>query len=414
MAWKYDITISDREGWKYFTMGTANLEPNGEVIIQFLAGREDGIIDDFYVEHASWLTLSSRDGGLTWNDTQRNWFPGHFPLKLKDGTWIEILEKHFLRSHKEHRARLQQLGIDHVWRDDALFIYDLYPARMADELRRKGLAVWDIEHVGGSRCVPSGTVAAIEPGLIARSSSDEGKTWQVRPIEGLPPRLSRLFNHMNRGVVLNDDTILISFNAKEQISFSNSDSDHQFVVGVLRSADRGITWKLIPIARGPTEAEFVVLPSHRILALLRHHQCILKSFSDDGGLTWSQPEETPMWGFPLHALVLHSGNILCTYAYRRHPAGVRVCLSLDEGRTWNIQNEKILRCDSLPTHWIGGPVSVQLSDDSILSIYTVPRIGRPKPGDCVEADQTLLLHPPHHTYLAASRFTEDYVNTSQA
>jgi hypothetical protein len=52
---------------------------------------------------------------------------------------------------------------------------------------------------------------------------------------------------------------------------------------------------------------------------------------------------------------------------------------------------------------------VQLPDETILTVYTLPRVGSPRPEDRLDADHPLLIHPPHHTYLVASRYTEDYV-----
>jgi hypothetical protein len=389
------------------TMGVATLEPEGRVTIQFLRGSEEGIFDDFYAEHAEFVTLSSRDGGLTWQEAHRNWPPLQFPLILKDGTWISVIEKQALRSREEQKARLEQLGLGHVWRDDCLLCYDLWPASMADELRQQGLAVWEVEVGEGSpylRYLPAGTVATLVPGLVARRSSDQGMSWQSLPIEDLP-ELAHLYPFMNRGVVLDDDTLLVSCVAQEK---GGATWAEKIMVGLLRSADGGFTWEFIPVARGQCEMDLLLLPSGRILALMRRGT-IHQAYSDDGGLTWGQAEETPMWGFPLHGLVLRSGNVLCTYGYRQHPAGVRACLSYDEGHTWDLAHEKVLRSVSLPTHWIGGPVSVQLPDETILTVYTLPRVGSPRPEDRLDADHPLLIHPPHHTYLVASRYTEDYV-----
>lgn len=92
---------------------------------------------------------------------------------------------------------------------------------------------------------------------------------------------------------------------------------------------------------------------------------LYQSDSYDMGKTWSPPVKTPMWGHPPHLLRLASGNVLCVYGYRRIPYGIRACLSHDEGKTWDIQNELILRNDGLDRD-VGYPTSVQLADGRIL------------------------------------------------
>jgi hypothetical protein len=47
---------------------------------------------------------------------------------------------------------------------------------------------------------------------------------------------------------------------------------------------------------------------------------------------------------------------------------VRACLSEDEGDTWDIRNEIVLRDDGLDGD-MGYPSSEQLNDDTILTVY---------------------------------------------
>ena len=60
--------------------------------------------------------------------------------------------------------------------------------------------------------------------------------------------------------------------------------------------------------------------------------------------------------------------MLCVYGYRRIPFGIRACLSHDEGKTWDIQNELILRKDGVDRD-VGYPTSVQLPDGKILTSW---------------------------------------------
>jgi hypothetical protein len=66
--------------------------------------------------------------------------------------------------------------------------------------------------------------------------------------------------------------------------------------------------------------------------------------------------------------MLQDGRVLATYGHRRPPFGVRACLSEDEGETWDVANEKVIRDDGLDRD-MGYPSSEQLDDGSILTVY---------------------------------------------
>jgi hypothetical protein len=94
--------------------------------------------------------------------------------------------------------------------------------------------------------------------------------------------------------------------------------------------------------------------------------CIARSY--DGGMSWSYPERTGIWGQPGSIMELSNGDILCTYGYRKSPFGVRCCVSKDKGITWDVQNEIIIR-DDCPTWDCGYPFSIELKNGKILSVY---------------------------------------------
>ena len=96
------------------------------------------------------------------------------------------------------------------------------------------------------------------------------------------------------------------------------------------------------------------------------------AYSDDNGKTWSEPYQTPLWGFPPHLLELSDGRVLCSYGYRRAPFGERVCIS-EDGIDWKLENEIILR-DDAATGDLGYPVSIELETGKILTVYYQPDI----------------------------------------
>lgn len=94
--------------------------------------------------------------------------------------------------------------------------------------------------------------------------------------------------------------------------------------------------------------------------------------------------------------------------YSGYPVGFHAVLSRDEGKTWDVANEKIIRDDTLPG-LVGYPSSVQLDDGTIFTLYNVVRVGRIKPEDNFGYKEVLTVHPPLHSYIAGSFYTEDYI-----
>ena len=405
-AWKWDVDIYDRPGWNSFTYnfpvwGGIQKRKGTEIVLRFDTADAAGVNDDFYFEHYRQVAVSSTDGGMSWREIQPDW-QYNMPLELSDGTRAEVVHSRRMLSRQEQKDRLKKLGIGHVWRDDCLLVWDLWPRKMAAQLRVDGYNVWDRP----GPYLPEGVVATHAlRSLVARRSTDNGRTWEEHEIADVGP-----FRHFGvafpGSIVLPDDTILVPFYAIRKVppdvtAFTLQGSE----VFVLRSQDKGRTYQLMKLSGEapkvrPNETSLVSHPSGRTVALMRSGWAnIYSSVSDDGGKTWSRPKKTPMGGAPLSAIALASGNILCAYAHRSHPAGVRAALSHDRGETWDVANEKIIRDDSVPSGYNGGPGSVQLDDGSIFTFYSLVKGEKPAGG-----------RPPH-SYIAGSRYTEDYVRS---
>jgi hypothetical protein len=106
--------------------------------------------------------------------------------------------------------------------------------------------------------------------------------------------------------------------------------------------------------------------------------------SPDRGATWEPIITTPVWGYPQHLLPLRDGRLLMSYGYRRPPYGVRACLSSDCGKTWDLDGEVVLRMDGGTSEGqprkvgdtdLGYPASIQIDDDTILTVYYHNRAG---------------------------------------
>lgn len=153
------------------------------------------------------------------------------------------------------------------------------------------------------------------------------------------------------------------------------------VNSVEASSDAGKTWQIIstiPIPENEDiefyhEPHVAELPDGKLLAQIRYQpeekslHYLRQSESLDGGKTWSIAQETPLWGYPPHLIVLDNGWLLSVYGVRRKTYSERACISKDGGLTWDIKNEIILQ--HAINSDLGYPASVQLDDGSLITIY---------------------------------------------
>ncbi len=95
---------------------------------------------------------------------------------------------------------------------------------------------------------------------------------------------------------------------------------------------------------------------------------IVAVHSKNGGMCWTPPQETGIWGQPGSVMQLRNGDLLCTYGYRKAPFGIRCCLSKDRGQTWLMDREIIIRDDN-PTWDCGYAFSIELKDGRIFTVY---------------------------------------------
>ena len=148
------------------------------------------------------------------------------------------------------------------------------------------------------------------------------------------------------------------------------------------STDDGKSWKIsgyIPVPKHvkPGASQFhephvVEAADGTLITMIRHHgkpgqYFLWQSESKDGGSTWTELHETPIWGYPPHLIRLKNNWLLVVYGRRKPPFGERACISRDNGKTWDIENEITLT--DAPNSDLGYPASVQLDDGSIYTIY---------------------------------------------
>ena len=413
MAWKWDRILYDRDGWRAGMGRNLRRLEDGSVVVRIGTFDEQAYSNDVYAEHAEELVWRSADGGLTWELYDGPLIGEHQTL-LSDGTLVEVSSGGGV-SLEEKQQLLADVGANPETAGRGG--NDLWPESKRAELERDGYVV---------ETTFPGIVGTLTS-LSCSRSFDGGKTYEHRPIESLP-RLARVYGSFRRCIELRDGTLLAACAGNRQ----RDGVDFSFA---LRSADKGASWDFHPVAEdlngrhGFNETEILELPDGRIIAMMRCHDAgesvgnyLYQSVSDDGGVSWSPFQRTPIWGYPAQLILLKSGNILCTYAHRRHPFGHRACLSHDLGETWDYENEKIIRDDSLPG-LVGYPTSIQLEDETILTAYAMSKIPRIpyREDDQANPDDDLLIHARvrvserqnwhggYHGFAGVSRYTEDYV-----
>ncbi|MAG35146.1 MAG: hypothetical protein CL878_02705 [Dehalococcoidia bacterium] len=215
---------------------------------------------------------------------------------------------------------------------------------------------------------PIGTVGF--DSLYFIRSSDQGYTWgdpqRVQSSHPYGPYIGK-----TALVELPDGTLLMPL-------YGPGPYDEKHRAFLDRSTDGGHTWgSPSTVAYDPErridfhEPPLLLLPNGKLLTMIRTAGAdgyLYQAFSDDGGWTWQGLRRTPIWGHPAHLLRLPSGRILCAYGHRREPFGVRAVVSEDEGGTWQMDRELVIRSDGLHRD-LGYPASVLLQDDRILTVY---------------------------------------------
>lgn len=328
-----------------------------------------------------WVALVSVDEGETWTETDDATLPPNW-----HGT-----------SPREKYDRFAAVLIFALTRNGANL--DMMPDGSYLCAGSVGWEVWEASRRADAeaqgllvRPHPADESAIVVGGhkLFVQRSTDEGWTWERR--EWVVPGVSSI-TAFPRAAHLADGTILIPV-------YGSAPASHRRNY-VWWSGDGGTTWRLFTMstrAAGTDGSETALLEVSPVPTSTRISQsgsCVLahtrtesgyllERWSDDGGRTWSHPLCTDIWGYPPHLLKLRDGRVLCTFGYRQKPMGIRAVLSDDGGQIWDMDNIIVLRDDGgTPSQFhgnpaqagsdVGYPISTQLSDGSILTVYYITR-----------------------------------------
>lgn len=221
-------------------------------------------------------------------------------------------------------------------------------------------------------------------GFYTVRSRDGGKTWsepKFASTKGMP--FTETEGPADAFIQMPDGTLLLPL-----IGYNVRGDLKNLASVLLRSTDAGETWQYFStMADDPggkldqfAEPGLLRLKSGALLVAMRNRSGnVWMAKSKDGGKTWSQPKPSPLIGHPADLTQLADGRVLCTYGFREPyhgtPSGIRAAFSDDEGETWKVDEEVVIRGDLL--NWdIGYPESRQLPDGRILTVYYYNVLGR--------------------------------------
>jgi len=226
--------------------------------------------------------------------------------------------------------------------------------------------------------------ATKDVGYWCRRSRDGGKTWDT------PSRAPVKAPHGALAMPSGDLLYVGNY-------YIDADPD-KYSVGIFLSPDQGLNWKWLADVSAFPEGEYegekrkaflcephvVRAPSGKLIAMARDGQ---KKYEDrflwqfesiDGGISWSEPVQTKILGFPPYLQTLEDGRLMLSYSARHQPPGHRVAISDDEGQIW-----VECLCEHAPTDIhpddIGYPSTARCSDGTFVSVYYQPERADEKP-----------------------------------
>lgn len=298
------------------------------------------------------ILVRSRDGGKTWGEKR-------------------VIDDETHRFSQTEDVPVVQLS------DGSLMVntYSWTVSALPAGAEVKGANRYAINDVGGHPYIP------VFEGTSLLRSEDRGRTWSPRQrikVEGLGR-----FGARAPVTELADGSLMLAVHSKNENRFDRWRSY------LIRSQDRGKTWGDLTSIAGEIDSQlsfvepFVLVKKDGGMIAMYRTSGVAKRFvyqneSDDGGKTWTEPRDTGLYGFPSFLMELKDGRILWIRGYRRKPYGLRAVLSEDGGKTWDTENEIVLRNDG-GTSDLGYPSAVEFEDGRVLVVYWFNQEKRDEP-----------------------------------
>ncbi len=300
-----------------------------------------------------WAT--SRDGGLSWEVHEtapklgavRDISYGSAPLADGGTVTLTFCNKATRAIVQHERIGYRPYQAEAVEPGDIHPVSDIGPFTRFNSHGMKRLADGTILAAGYAPFLsPTGRDKTT---AVFLASTDEGRSWAYR---GHTPN-PNLFDFSEPDVLETRDGRLVA---------------------LLRT-----DWDRVPVEERPPDRRSATHPNYQEIG---YGWFLYQAESSDGGCTWSEPVQLPLWGHPPCLLRLASGNILLVYGHRRPPWEIRAILSRDEGRTWDLDSLRVVHTFE-PGHYdMGYPVATQLADGSVVCAfygYSTPDVGEKMP-----------------------------------
>ncbi|MPY87050.1 MAG: hypothetical protein GEU99_03930 [Luteitalea sp.] len=240
--------------------------------------------------------------------------------------------------------------------------------------------------VDGGRILAFSTTVTerISSSQIWMSESEDGVQWG-RPVLLQTPH-KYIAGKIHQGHRLAAGTLIMGYawdTWAEQGMPPRTEGEMNMKAGVLRSTDGGATWKpgadmYVDIDKqapgdvsGLAEPAVVVLHDGRLMTLMRNASSKLyRAYSNDGGLTWSEPRPSALTGHNAPAaLWLLDGSSDVVAVWDNSPDNRRTplvaALSSDAGKTWSAPRV-LAETDGKQVSY---PSVLQAQDGSIVAVW---------------------------------------------
>lgn len=238
------------------------------------------------------------------------------------------------------------------------------------------------------REMQEGRYRTIRSEPILCRSEDKGETWSDPQI--IPAQLPGPYEISNPIVVTHDGRWLAPAATHHRELYGEK-------VVVFESADEGRTWPGMHTVfehpekkTGYLEQKLIEFQPNRLIAIAWRQDFQSDadldnaiSFSNDGGLTWSDPLATGVQGQTMTPIWLEEDRFCILYNRRFGEQGVRMCLVRANDTHWNIEYEGTMWDAKSSFHWneemssneqiskiqFGYPMAVRLDDQTLLATH---------------------------------------------
>lgn len=219
-------------------------------------------------------------------------------------------------------------------------------------------------------------------GNFCKVTEDGGETWsETRPTPVTSPH----------GPILLKNGKILYFGKVQKRELLPYETDY---ISVYESEDDGKSWSYITSVKSPVgcgeknlhEPYAIELADGTVFAMIRaegeeisealgemnddlkeYKFTMFKTFSHDGGRSWSDPEPVGFLGAPPHMLLHSSGAVILTYSRRKVGVeGIFARVSHDGGKTFG---EETLIGPKAKIWDQGYPSTVELDDGSLITVY---------------------------------------------